>query len=152
MKKLLFLFIIIINCTKILAQSTFINLEKLKLSGYIFEENFEPAYFKIKNLTGRFTPSVSDIEKAEQLVFLFVLQGSKHLKQQRRQYLGYKKGSNRYLLVHIMIYESKKKFSIDFPNWNTEIEIPFTQIGKEKSYLYLINLNENTIGFYNDDF
>lgn len=152
MKKLIFLFIIVINCNKILAQSIFINLEKFNLTGYVFEEHFEPAFFKIKNIAGRFTPSTSDIEKAEQLVHIFVLQGSKHIKQQRRQYLGFKKGNNSYLFVNVMYYKSKKQFSKDFPDWNTEIENYFTEIGQEKNSLYLINLNENTIGFYNDDF
>ena len=51
-----------------------------------------------------------------------------------------------------MKYESAKQFSIDFPDWNIEVEPYLSQLGKEKSFLYLINLNENTIGFYNDNF
>ena len=152
MKRLSFLFILIIGYTKIASQSNLINLDKLKLSGYIFEESFELKSFKVKNSSGRFTPTTSDIEKAEQLISTFVLKGSKHIKQQRRQYLGYKVGKNRYLFIHIMRYKSKKQFSIDFPNWNTEIEPYLSETGQYKSFLYLINLNENTIGFYNDDF
>lgn len=141
-----------IGFNKIAAQSTFINLDNLRLSGYIFEDNFEIKSFKIKNSTGRFTPSISDIEKAEQLITMFLLHGCKKNKQQRRQYMGYNVGKNRYLFIHIMRYESKKQFSIDFPNWNTEIEPYLSETGQYKSFLYLINLNENTIGFFNDDF
>lgn len=152
MKKLLFLSIIVIGSVKIEAQSSFVNLDKFNLAGYVFEEHFEPAFFKIKNITGRFTPSKSDIEKAEELYYLFVLQGCNNIKIQRRQYLGFKKGNNRYLFINVMKYKSKKQFSKDFPDWNKEIEIYFSQLGKEKTFLYLVNLNENTIGYYNDDF
>ena len=149
MSKLIFLLIAVLGNTGIVAQSTFINLEKFRLKGYIFEEKYKPADFKIENITGRFTPVLLDIEKAEQLVSIFFLHGCKLHKQQRRQYLGYKKGEIKYLLVHIMLHESEKQFSRDFTDWGSEMSFWLSEPGgKQKSFLYLINLTDNTIGYY----
>jgi hypothetical protein len=152
MKKTSLLFLILFCCIKIFAQSTFIHLEKIEVSGYIFGKDLDPMFFKIKNISDRFTPCKLDIEQAEQLISKFDLKRRKSNKKQRRQYVGYRRGKVRYLLVHVMSYESEKQFSQDFPNWNTEMEVFLVENSKEKSFLYLINLNENTIGYHRDDF
>ncbi len=131
-----------------MAQQTVVELDHLDVVGVIFDKAYEP-HFALGSITDRFTPSRIDIERSEELISKFDLKSRKPNKSNRRQYLGFEKKGNRYLLVHVMYYKCKKQFSDDFPSWDNTFAYLFTEPDDDqKSFLYVVNLLDNTIGFF----
>jgi len=147
MRQLLLVFIVMLIGSQLLSQAKFVKLSEFK-SGYIFTEDYQPN-FKMGSIEGRFTPNLEEIEQAEKLLDYFDTTSRKSKKINRRQYLGFMSGDTKYILMHTLYYKCEKQFKNDYPNWNNSLAYLFSGPDEfQKSNLYVVNLNDRTIGFF----
>ena len=148
MKNILLIFSLLHVWSLLLAQTNFIELSENRLSGYIFKKDYQPSFI-INSADDRFTPHLADIVLAEGLLNSFDLLSRKSKKANRRQYLGFISGNMKYVLIHTMYYKCEKQFNKDYPNWNESFAYLFSEPNEmQKSHLYIINLNDQTIGYF----
>ena len=148
MKKTISVVILLLYCTLNFCQAKFIEIPKLDLTGYIFDDSYE-VRFKISNIDGRFTPNIDEIKVCEELLSHFDLASRKRSKKLKRHYLGFLINNSKFILVHAICYKSDKKFNLDFPNWSNEFSILLEGSDKKQtSFLYVVDVKGKLIGFF----
>jgi hypothetical protein len=145
--KRLFLFLFIVNSISAFCQSNFISLKEMGSEGYIFDKSYKYP-FSMDSIGGRFSPTEDEILLAEGLLKFFDTSITSSSRQKRRQYIGYTEGTTKYLLIHVMYFKNEKQFQMDFAGWEKDFSLLFTEPdAKQKSFLYLVNLKDQTIGW-----
>jgi len=96
-----------------------------------------------------FVLSVICLSSGQSKLLLKGFRASKLPKKSYKQYLGYIKENEKFLLVHVMKYKCKKQFKKDFPEWNRIFSILLNEPDNPQlSYLLQINLDKKLIEAY----
>jgi hypothetical protein len=122
-------------------QSKIIEFEKFNSKIIVFSENYQDKI--LESLTVRFTPDSSTIYEIEKYLFENNIEKASCKKINFRQYVGFKKNDNFFVLVKVINFRKEKKLKKIFPDWEKEYAFILTDLENLPStpeFLYNLDL------------
>ncbi len=124
--KLFFVFLLIHLYQSSNSQSKILSFPQFHSKVVVFSEAYQDNL--LNTLKNRFTPDSIAVEEIETYLFENNIENTKCRRNNFRQYIGYKKNGDTYILVKILNFKNEKKLLKYFYDWRSKYAFILTDL------------------------